>query len=59
MAVFVVKVYCVSCIQNHENKSLRISKNVFSVPLLDMTFFRCGLYEIINFAKKCLGNITL
>jgi hypothetical protein len=52
MGVFVEKVYCVSFVQNHENKSFKISNNVILVPFLDMTFFRCGLYKIINFTNK-------
>jgi hypothetical protein len=59
MGVFVEKVYCVSFVQNHENKSFKISNNVILVPFLDMTFFRCGLYKIINFTNKWLINFTL
>jgi hypothetical protein len=52
MRVFVEKVYCVSFVQNHENKSLGISNNVILVRFLDVTFLRCGLYKIINFTNK-------
>jgi hypothetical protein len=52
MGVFVEKVYCVSFVQNHENKSLGISNNVILVPFLDMTLFRFFLYKIINFTDK-------
>jgi hypothetical protein len=56
MGVFVEKVYCVSFVQNHENKLLGISNNIILVPFLDMTFFRCGLYKIINFTKKMINK---
>jgi hypothetical protein len=59
MSVFAEKVYCVSFVQNHENKSLEISNYVILVPFLDMMFFRCGLYKIINFTNKWLINFTL
>jgi hypothetical protein len=52
MSVFVEKVYCVSFVQNHENKSLEISNYVILVPFLDMMFFICGLYQIINLTNK-------
>jgi hypothetical protein len=52
IGVFVEKVYCVYFVQKHENKSLGISNNVILVLLLDMTFFRCGLYKMINFTNK-------
>jgi hypothetical protein len=52
MGVFVEKVYCVSFVQNHENKSFGISNKVILESFLDMTYFKCGLYKIINFTNK-------
>jgi hypothetical protein len=49
MSVFVEKVYCVSFVQNHENKSLGISKSVILVPFLDMMFFsRVVLSDVLG-----------